>query len=410
MPGPLSDPGYLEDDILADRGRGVGTPDEDGSRHPSQAPQERQNLARRQRGRSRSEVDERDIPAQGPSKKRCIDVANNASDTLGLEDHEREELKTLSQLDTHAICIWQCGYILLLARQQADAECQAYLHGEYKGHATRKLQSILMEPTLASYGGSLTSRIVRYIQDNPDSFGVPEGLVKVPGSGIWSRTFWRAVGRTLTVFRSEILKKTRLSLDPKSPNRNIVALTKLIAPSDFIIKKAHWIRISFVRVYVIRWIAEGKPEHFWKFIDKKIDKLADLGDHDLIMRYLEKILADDQKKYPAPAGKTRRGKQAAAIIPLRTSMPVWQRGTAQIAEAIEVYQPHQLDPNIPNDEENHEDDEEEHRGDEEGEEIEEVGELGEHGEDEGKGKEKAMDGADTGEAAVMVKDAEGQED
>ncbi|KAG8736922.1 hypothetical protein FRC10_008755 [Ceratobasidium sp. 414] len=247
------------------------------------------------------------------------------------------------ELDLHELAIWNVGYMLVLGCQRADAECKIYFQGEYKGNATQRLQSILMEPTISAYVGNLTSRVVKYIQQNHVTFGIPATLTQAPGGGIWSREFSQAIGRTLTVFRAKILKKIRVSLAPGDPNRNIEALTNHIAPSDFIAKKAHWTCIAFIHVYAISWLEDGKEKSFWKYIDEKIAKMLELPDHESITKLLDKILLADQKKYPKPPLKTKSRKHITGVLAPRPAITaVWQRGTAHIVEMIEGYQVHEL--------------------------------------------------------------------
>ncbi|KAG8774583.1 hypothetical protein FRC12_001907 [Ceratobasidium sp. 428] len=243
----------------------------------------------------------------------------------------------------------------------------------------------MMEPTLPSYVGNLTSRVVRYMQQHPGSFGIPDSLVSVPGSGIWSRRFSRAVGRTFTVFRSETLKKVSLSLVPGAAKRDIAALAKYIAPANFITGKSHWTRVAFIRAYVVAWLADGKPKPFWKYLDEKRDKLAERDDP---TAFLTQVFKKDQETYPAPRLKGKRGIHGAGILPQRMAMPVWQRGTKEIVETIENYEPDELDPKIP---------------------VDDVHDEEVNGGDEGPGDEQPGDEDEDGEGNKGGEDNEGGE-
>ncbi|KAG8774582.1 hypothetical protein FRC12_001906 [Ceratobasidium sp. 428] len=92
MPGPLSDPGFV---VEEHRFEELDWPD---SRAPSPGAAEERPVAQHRRGRDELEANDRENLVQGPSKKQRLGVANEVSNSLGLEDHEREEVKRLSQV------------------------------------------------------------------------------------------------------------------------------------------------------------------------------------------------------------------------------------------------------------------------------------------------------------------------
>ncbi|KAF8593556.1 hypothetical protein BDV93DRAFT_516475 [Ceratobasidium sp. AG-I] len=186
-----------------------------------------------QRPRAGEEVAAHDQYAR---KRKYQAVAEEVSDKHGFEDDERKELLRASQLDPQELLITVYGHIVALGLQKVDNVSEAYLSGEFKarprmgsGFATHKLQSLLLEPTLSTYVGSLTSRVIRFMQNNQRAFELPD---EVMVSCIYSREFFRAVGKVLTTFRSTMLPLSYGSSAGRKPDLDC-SKNEVISNRDF---------------------------------------------------------------------------------------------------------------------------------------------------------------------------------
>ncbi|KAG8722884.1 hypothetical protein FRC08_004514 [Ceratobasidium sp. 394] len=228
------------------------------------------------------------------------DYAWMCCEEFGLIDADREDVVQALQMHNHLIALRSYTRITSLTRNVQRMIVDSFLSTtEFKDHITRRVQAILLDPSLSAYVCGLTDRLVKHMQLHPNIWHIPPVVqANFLHTKLSSRPLWRWRVISVAICTGRQLKKSIVQ------KCDIITLAEQLCikgyqPEREHLKRYHedWLKLPSIR---------GKRQtSFWEFIDSKLEKLRTVctrsttaETHAAIKHKLKLALDEDKLEFP----------------------------------------------------------------------------------------------------------------